>query len=96
MSKAATNFFTMAVHRAQANFIAYAVHPGLVQTDFGNAGAKMQGMEKATIALEDSCAKIMSYVRVSAFAVVWQVDANDMSTLTMLRVRRLRARSWIS
>jgi NAD(P)-dependent dehydrogenase (short-subunit alcohol dehydrogenase family) len=69
MSKAAMNFFTMAVHGAHPNFIAYAVHPGLVQTDLGNTGAKTQGMEKAPISLEDSCAKIISYVGVPAFVV---------------------------
>ncbi|KAF2844396.1 NAD(P)-binding protein [Plenodomus tracheiphilus IPT5] len=60
MSKAAMNFFTMAVHGSQPNFIAYAIHPGLVQTDLGNTGAKMQGMETAPITLEDSCAKVMA------------------------------------
>jgi len=63
MSKAAMNFFTMAVHGSQPNFIAYALHPGLVQTDLGNTGAKMQGMEIAPITLEDSCAKLMATVR---------------------------------
>ncbi|PSN65733.1 NAD(P)-binding protein [Corynespora cassiicola Philippines] len=60
ISKAAMNFFTVAIHAAHPNIIAYAIHPGLVQTDLGNTGAKMQGMEKAPITLEDSCAKIMA------------------------------------
>jgi NAD(P)-dependent dehydrogenase (short-subunit alcohol dehydrogenase family) len=60
MSKAAMNFFTMIVHGGQPNFIAYAIHPGLVQTDLGNTGARMQGMEIAPITLEDSCAKVMA------------------------------------
>ncbi|EMD67876.1 hypothetical protein GGP41_009353 [Bipolaris sorokiniana] len=60
MSKAAMNFFTMAVHGSQPNYVAYAIHPGLVQTDLGNTGAKMQGMELAPITLEDSCAKVMA------------------------------------
>lgn len=65
MSKAAMNFFTMAVHGGQPNFIAYAIHPGLVQTDLGNTGARMQGMETAPITLEDSCAKVMASVCVT-------------------------------
>ena len=64
MSKAAMNFFTVAIHAAHPNIIAYAVHPGLVQTDLGNYGAKMQGMEKAPITVEDSCAKLIASVRV--------------------------------
>ncbi|PSN59524.1 NAD(P)-binding protein [Corynespora cassiicola Philippines] len=60
ISKAAMNFFTVAVHAAHPNIIAYAIHPGLVQTDLGNTGAKMQGMEKAPITLEDSCAKVIA------------------------------------
>lgn len=64
ISKAAMNFFTVAVHAAHPNIIAYAIHPGLVQTDLGNTGAKMQGMEKAPITLEDSCAKVIATVRV--------------------------------
>lgn len=62
ISKAAMNFFTVAIHAAHPNIIAYAIHPGLVQTDLGNMGAKMQGMEKAPITLEDSCAKIIASV----------------------------------
>ncbi|KAF2188495.1 NAD(P)-binding protein [Zopfia rhizophila CBS 207.26] len=62
ISKAALNFFTVAIHAAHPNFIAYAIHPGLVQTDLGNEGAKMQGMEKAPVTLEDSCAKVIASV----------------------------------
>jgi NAD(P)-dependent dehydrogenase (short-subunit alcohol dehydrogenase family) len=62
MSKAALNFFTMAVHSANPNIIAYAVHPGLVQTDLGNGGAKARGLEKAPVTLEDCCSKVMASV----------------------------------
>ncbi|KAF2873122.1 hypothetical protein BDV95DRAFT_627885 [Massariosphaeria phaeospora] len=61
-SKAAFNFFTVAMHSAHPNFIAYAIHPGLVQTDMGNQGAKMQGLEKAPVTIEDSCSMIMESV----------------------------------
>lgn len=60
ISKAALDFFTVAVHAAHPNFIAYAIHPGLVQTELGNGGAKMQGLEKAPITLDDSVAKIIA------------------------------------
>ncbi|UKZ75706.1 hypothetical protein TrVFT333_003398 [Trichoderma virens FT-333] len=59
LSKSSLNFFTMAIHAAHPNWISYAVHPGLVQTDMGNAGARMQGLEKAPVTLEDSCSSII-------------------------------------
>lgn len=70
ISKAALDFFTMAVHSANPSFIAYAIHPGLVQTDLGNAGARMQGMEKAPVTLEESCAKIMASVGAPIIAIM--------------------------
>lgn len=74
MSKAALDFFTVAVHSAHPNFIVYAIHPGLVQTDLGNGGAKMQGLEKAPVTLEDSCAKIMGSVCATVNVVILSVE----------------------
>lgn len=71
MSKAALNFFTMAVHAAHPNMIAYAVHPGLVQTDLGNVGAKMQGLEKAPVTVEDCCSKLLASVRAASVLIAW-------------------------
>jgi NAD(P)-dependent dehydrogenase (short-subunit alcohol dehydrogenase family) len=75
ISKAAMDWFTVAVHAAHPNLIAYAIHPGLVQTDLGNSGAKMQGLEKAPVTLEDSCAKIIASVGAIASAHVRQSRA---------------------
>jgi len=93
MSKAAMNFFTMAVHGGQPNFIAYALHPGLVQTDLGNTGAKMQGMEIAPITLEDSCAKLMATVRATIDQRAPNHSANNMTRLIMPPARKLLASS---
>ncbi|KAH6609097.1 hypothetical protein Trco_002443 [Trichoderma cornu-damae] len=62
MSKSALDFFTMAVHAAHSNWISYAVHPGLVQTDLGNQGARMQGLEEAPVTLKDSCNSIIASI----------------------------------
>lgn len=62
MSKAALDWLTRAIHAAHTNWIAYAVHPGLVQTELGNGGARAQGLEKAPVTVEDSCNKIIASV----------------------------------
>ncbi|KAJ5287420.1 hypothetical protein N7478_003106 [Penicillium angulare] len=60
ISKATMNFFTKPVHAAHANWIAYAVHPGLVRSEMGNEGARLQGLEKAPVTLEDCATNILA------------------------------------
>ncbi|KAF2841762.1 NAD(P)-binding protein [Patellaria atrata CBS 101060] len=60
ISKAGLNFFTVAVHAANPNLIAFAIHPGLVQTEMGNQGARMQGLEKAPVTLKECTTKTMA------------------------------------
>ncbi|TGJ77097.1 hypothetical protein E0Z10_g10786 [Xylaria hypoxylon] len=59
MSKASQNFFTQAVHSAHPWIIALSIHPGLVQTDMGNVGARLMGMELAPDTVEDSVNKVI-------------------------------------
>ncbi|KAL3459992.1 hypothetical protein BJX64DRAFT_290642 [Aspergillus heterothallicus] len=47
MSKAAMNWLTVAIHNADGWLTAFAVHPGLVQTEMGNKGAREFGLEEA-------------------------------------------------
>ncbi|KAF2279408.1 NAD(P)-binding protein [Westerdykella ornata] len=60
MSKTALNNFTVTLHGAEPHLIAYAIHPGFVQTDMGNAGAKKMGLEKAPNTVEESIAAIVA------------------------------------
>ncbi|KAI2611966.1 NAD(P)-binding protein [Hypoxylon sp. NC1633] len=62
MSKAAQNFFTRALHSANKWLIAYAIHPGLVQTDMGNVGARMIGLEKAPTTVDEAVEKTMATI----------------------------------
>ncbi|KAI0603274.1 NAD(P)-binding protein [Biscogniauxia sp. FL1348] len=62
MTKASQNFFTLAVHSANKWLIAFAVHPGLVQTEMGNVGARMMGMEKAPNTVEESVGKTVAAI----------------------------------
>ncbi|KAA8642749.1 hypothetical protein EYZ11_007946 [Aspergillus tanneri] len=60
ISKAGMNWFTLAAHSSEKWLTAFAVHPGLVQTDMGNMGARMQGMELAPNTLEESTSKTIA------------------------------------
>ncbi|KAL8287356.1 hypothetical protein RQP46_003808 [Phenoliferia psychrophenolica] len=61
-SKAAANYFVVAIHHEQPNLIASAHHPGWVQTDMGNGGAIASGMEGAPVELKDSIDGILSTI----------------------------------
>lgn len=54
MSKALLHYLVRKVHLEHENITAFVVDPGFVQTDMGNTGAQMFGMEKATDTVEDS------------------------------------------
>ena len=49
-----------------------SVHPGWVQTDMGNAGAKAVGMEKAAVTMEDSMAGTTREVSFAFFFAFFQ------------------------
>ncbi|MCJ1239155.1 hypothetical protein MMC14_007148 [Varicellaria rhodocarpa] len=60
VSKAAQDWFTVAIHAGNKFLIAFAIHPGLVQTEMGNAGARMMGMEQAPNTIEESATKTIA------------------------------------
>lgn len=47
IAKAGLNWTTTAIHSANQGFIAFAVHPGLVQTESGNESARAMGLPEA-------------------------------------------------
>ncbi|XP_044717071.1 short chain dehydrogenase domain-containing protein [Hirsutella rhossiliensis] len=53
-SKALANVLVVKMGMENDWLITLCIHPGLVQTDMGNAGARVFGLEKATRTLEDS------------------------------------------
>ncbi|CAF1164435.1 unnamed protein product [Rotaria sp. Silwood1] len=55
-SKAAVNYVTKKIHQEHEKdgLIAFPLHPGLVQTDMGNAGVKAIGLDQAPVTIEDS------------------------------------------
>ncbi|KAH7309893.1 hypothetical protein B0I35DRAFT_359041 [Stachybotrys elegans] len=60
ISKAALNWFTVATHAGNKWLIAFAAHPGQVQTEPGNAAARMMGLEKAPDTPELAAERIMA------------------------------------
>ncbi|PQE23360.1 hypothetical protein CJF32_00009410 [Rutstroemia sp. NJR-2017a WRK4] len=54
MSKVALNYLVKRIHLDEKDLIAFALSPGWVQTDMGNAGAAASGLEEAPVKLEDS------------------------------------------
>ncbi|KAJ9210804.1 hypothetical protein DTO166G4_7575 [Paecilomyces variotii] len=62
MSKAGMNWLTTAIHSSEKWLTAFAVHPGLVQTEMGNRGAKLIGLELAPNSLEESTSKTITVI----------------------------------
>lgn len=53
-SKAAINYITVKIHHENPSLIAFVIHPGWVQTDMGNMGAKAMGLEQAPQTMRES------------------------------------------
>ncbi|KAM0283137.1 hypothetical protein ACHAQH_002618 [Verticillium albo-atrum] len=62
-SKVALNSVTKSIHVWRENITALSVHPGLVDTDMGNAGAKFFGVpDGASISVEQSVQAVLKLV----------------------------------
>ncbi|KAK3393872.1 hypothetical protein B0H63DRAFT_30163 [Podospora didyma] len=59
VSKAALNHLVRRAMLENEWLNAYVVHPGFVQTDMGNIGAGLLGIEKASLTIEESVAGIV-------------------------------------
>ncbi|GAD91610.1 hypothetical protein SMAC_12125 [Paecilomyces variotii No. 5] len=66
MSKAAMNWLTVAIHNTEQWLTAFAIHPGLVQTDMGNKGARGIGLEIAPITLEESTSRTIAVMSINS------------------------------
>ncbi|KAH7377941.1 hypothetical protein BKA64DRAFT_698373 [Cadophora sp. MPI-SDFR-AT-0126] len=62
VSKVALNWLTMAAHCGNHWLIAFAVHPGLIQTEPGNHAAKIMGMEQAPVTKEECADSIVRLI----------------------------------
>ncbi|KAJ7614917.1 NAD(P)-binding protein [Roridomyces roridus] len=61
-SKAAGNFIVKTLDAENPTLTVYALHPGWVQTDMGNAGAEANGMPHAPNTVEESVTGILNRV----------------------------------
>ncbi|WWC90938.1 uncharacterized protein L201_005876 [Kwoniella dendrophila CBS 6074] len=52
-SKAAIHWLTRRIHFEEPNIVAFVISPGLTQTDMGNAGARLFGLDEAPVTVED-------------------------------------------
>ncbi|KAL4958690.1 uncharacterized protein BDV14DRAFT_207550 [Aspergillus stella-maris] len=62
LSKSGVNWVTMAIHASEKWLTAFAVHPGLVQTDMGNKGAQMMGLKEAPNKIEEAVTKSIATI----------------------------------
>ncbi|OOF96776.1 hypothetical protein ASPCADRAFT_129845 [Aspergillus carbonarius ITEM 5010] len=62
VSKVGGNWITLAMHTEEPWLVTFAVHPGLVQTEMGNAGARKIGLEEAPNTLEESATKMIAVI----------------------------------
>ncbi|OQD96665.1 hypothetical protein PENSOL_c015G02169 [Penicillium solitum] len=62
IAKAGLNWITTAIHSANKDFIAFAVHPGLVQTESGNKSARAMGLAHAPNSQRQSVDAILGLI----------------------------------
>ncbi|KAI0194582.1 hypothetical protein F4808DRAFT_337524 [Astrocystis sublimbata] len=62
ISKAGLNWITNAIHCANPWLIAFCLNPGMVQSEPGNRNARLLGLEKAPITLEQAAGTIIAFV----------------------------------
>ncbi|MCJ1281902.1 hypothetical protein MMC26_001225 [Xylographa opegraphella] len=63
-SKAAANFIVLKIHNEHPQLTVFPLHPGWVQTDMGNAGARANGLTEAPVVLKDSIDGMVTLVSV--------------------------------
>ncbi|KAL4903365.1 hypothetical protein BDW74DRAFT_39377 [Aspergillus multicolor] len=65
VSKAAVNWITVAIHASEPWLTTFAIHPGFVQTEMGNAGARVMGLKEAPNTVEEAVGKITATIDAS-------------------------------
>ncbi|KAK7702212.1 hypothetical protein SLS64_009790 [Diaporthe eres] len=61
-SKAAVHWLTKRINGEEDSLTAFVLHPGFVQTEMGNASARLLGLEKAFIGVDESCDGIVQVI----------------------------------
>ncbi|TEY55509.1 hypothetical protein BOTCAL_0232g00170 [Botryotinia calthae] len=61
-SKAGVNYLSRKIHFEHEFLTAFALNPGWVQTDTGNAGAQMFGLKEASLSIDESVAGIVKVI----------------------------------
>lgn len=59
-SKTLLNMIMRTITIAEPELVVFSICPGFVQTDMGNRGAKLFGMEKATLTVQESLDGVMA------------------------------------
>ncbi|KAL4871157.1 hypothetical protein BDV12DRAFT_184028 [Aspergillus spectabilis] len=67
-TKVVQHWYTKTVADQEPWLSAFPIDPGFVQTDLGNLGASLLGLEKATITVEDSTRGVLSVIDASTKA----------------------------
>ncbi|KAL4929711.1 uncharacterized protein BDV17DRAFT_260799 [Aspergillus undulatus] len=62
LSKAGMNWITVGIHASEKWLVAFSIHPGLVQTEMGNKGAQLMGMEEAPNTVEEAITKTIATI----------------------------------
>ncbi|KAK1252043.1 hypothetical protein MKX08_003230 [Trichoderma sp. CBMAI-0020] len=62
MSKVAGNYLIEKINAEFEDLIAFPISPGFVQTDMGNRGAKLGGLEKATMSVNESASQMIDQI----------------------------------
>ncbi|KAL5334400.1 hypothetical protein BJX70DRAFT_405458 [Aspergillus crustosus] len=62
ISKAAVHWITSAIHVSEKSWTVFSAHPGLVQTEMGNSGARSVGLEEAPTTIEESNTKTIAVI----------------------------------
>lgn len=84
-SKAAVNYVTKKIHQEHEKdgLIAFPLHPGWVQTDMGNAGAKANGLDKAPVTIKDSIKEQLKIIdeatREKTSGKFWNLDGTELA-----------------
>ncbi|GAW14936.1 hypothetical protein ANO14919_043420 [Xylariales sp. No.14919] len=61
-TKAAAHWITKRINAEEETFVAFVIHPGWAQTDMGNLGASLVGIEQAPVTIKESVSGMVSII----------------------------------
>jgi norsolorinic acid ketoreductase len=62
VSKAGANFLMIRIHSEHPEWVSLVLHPGVVQSDLGNTGARAFGMDQAPLPIEKSAKGLLERI----------------------------------